>query len=174
MVETNSDKKGSGGLFLVGFMGCGKTTVGRILADRLSRPFLDLDQVIVDVVGKEIPNIFQEEGEPAFRRYERDLVKTLPINAVIALGGGAFIQDEIRAYTRHAGKAIFLDWPFQVLFSRVAGDESRPLAKNASAMRSLFEKRKPVYQKAGIVWSSVAPHDETPEEIADQLLNLLA
>lgn len=163
-----------GGLFLVGFMGCGKTTVGQMLAHQLSRPFHDLDDAVTAAAGKSIPHIFKEDGEQVFRRYEREVLKTLPLNTIVALGGGAFIQEEIRRYISSVGLAIYLDWPFQVLLDRVSGDANRPLARDPKAMETLFNKRRPIYEGANLTWTSQPPHQETPRTITADLLELLS
>ncbi len=168
MESNNLVEQRPGGLYLVGFMGSGKTSVGGILANLLLRDFIDLDQQITAVAGRSIPAIFQEDGEPAFRKYEREVLETLPTQAVVALGGGAFIQPEIRAYIKKTGLAVFLNWPFQVLASRVSGDKNRPLASDLAAMKRLYEERLPVYMQADRVWTSETL-EEKPTEIAQGL-----
>jgi shikimate kinase len=152
-------------LFLVGFMGAGKSLVGPLLAKELSLPFVDLDETIVHETGKTIADIFRDEGEPAFRNYERTVLASLALPAVIALGGGAFIQPEVRRFVRKKGLSLFLDWPGHVLFERVAGDPERPLAIDREKLTALLETRLPVYREADLIWTSRPPHHERPEEI---------
>lgn len=106
-------------LFLVGFMAAGKTTVGRCLAPRLCLPFFDLDALIESTTSQSIAQIFSQQGESAFRRLERSVLRRIPLPAVVALGGGSFCQKPIRTFTRLHGISVFLDWPFQVLMSRL-------------------------------------------------------
>jgi shikimate kinase len=139
-------------IFLVGFMGSGKSSVGRELAARLRLPFIDLDEVIVKRENRPIREIFQTHGEVYFRRVETEELRRVcgAGKAVVALGGGAFCVDENRELVRGAGTSVWLDVPFEELYARCSGDESRPLFSTREEMLALLEKRKPLYALADI------------------------
>ena len=101
--------------FLLGFMGAGKSTIGVLLARELGLPFFDLDEQIVKTASKDIPTIFAEDGEPVFRQMEVDVLAQIPLPAVIALGGGAFMTEAVRNYIAQSGISIFLQWPLPQL-----------------------------------------------------------
>jgi shikimate kinase len=140
-------------LYLVGFMGCGKSTVGRLLAQRLGWRFFDLDEELERRQGRTIAQIFAEQGEPYFRDVERRLLdETLTGSeepTVVALGGGTFAQadnfDRLRA---DGGVSVWLDCPLEELRRRCRGLLNRPLFRDAASFRQLFEQRLPYYQKA--------------------------
>ena len=137
-------------LVLIGFMGAGKSTLGRLLAAQLECPLIDLDVEISRVHGP-IPDLFSTRGESGFRAIEHhQLNQMLPDMArpsVLALGGGAFLQSANRELlSRHAATIIFLDAPFELVRTRVAGSaHQRPLARDSEALRALYEQRRPTY-----------------------------
>jgi shikimate kinase len=141
---------------LVGFMGAGKTTVGRELARRLAWRFDDLDDLIQAAEGQTIERIFHQQGEKAFRELEHGILSaTLANNTsprVLALGGGAFVDAKNRRLLESARvPAVFLDAPVEELFARSEQPEIvRPLRRNPEQFRELYEKRRPEYAKAAI------------------------
>lgn len=161
--------KGSPAIYLVGFMGSGKSTVGRLLASRLGWAFVDLDDEIEREGGAKIADIFERFGEPAFRAIEhRVLVEQIAEvrrgnPRVISLGGGAFVQPNNRQRIQDGGISIFLDCPAGELWKRVTeqGDD-RPLARDHGQFMALFESRRPEYERADF---TIAAHGLTPEEI---------
>jgi len=158
-------------IFLVGFMGAGKTTVGNALARRLSRDFFDLDQLIETSVGKTVAEIFHDLGEPEFRRLEREAINRCRNlnNAVIALGGGAYASEENRAVLRALGRTVWLDCPLEVCLARVNGDQSRPLLADEAQMAALLEQRRPAYEQADYV---LRTGDMSPGELASEIARL--
>jgi shikimate kinase len=140
-------------IFLVGFMGAGKTTVGRTLADHLGYDFFDLDELIQAKAGKSVQAIFAELGEAEFRRLEHEAIRACSnrSRAVIALGGGAYVCDENRRLLRSIGRTVWLDCPIDVCLERVSGDQSRPLLGGEGEMRELLEERRPAYAQADYV-----------------------
>lgn len=139
------------GVYLVGFMGSGKSTVGKMLAEELGWRFADLDDDIEAREQMPITRIFSERGEPEFRRIEHECLAAR-VNEVqdfrplvLALGGGAFVQEQNRAILEKAGITVWLDCPFDLLERRVSGFEHRPLAKDPAAFRKLYDERRALY-----------------------------
>jgi shikimate kinase/3-dehydroquinate synthase len=131
---------------LIGFMGAGKTTLGRQLAEVLARPFVDTDEEIAAQHGS-IEDIFVERGQEAFRALERDqALRTLQgdVRSVVALGGGAVTSEAIRDALRERALTIFLDVDVETTWLRVAGSD-RPLAQNEATFRALYESRRAIY-----------------------------
>ncbi|EIT84494.1 shikimate kinase [Fictibacillus macauensis ZFHKF-1] len=140
-------------VYLTGFMGSGKTTVGALLGEALGVPVIDTDHVIEEQQGKRITEIFAEEGEAAFRAYEKDVLRTMPsFDAVVTTGGGLPMAAENRAYMAEHGTVVFLHCPLEVIFERLEGDETRPLfdAQKKEEMISLFQARLPHYQNCDL------------------------
>lgn len=162
-------------LYLVGFMGAGKTSVGRKLAAMLGWSFTDLDERIVEREGRSIREMFQTEGEPHFRRLETEELERVSRRreAVVALGGGAFCSEVNRKIVRNTGVSVWLDAPAGLLFSRCARDGSRPLLTNAAEMKTLLRRRRPHYAKADIrIRVSRLGIEEAAEQIRQRLLVL--
>lgn len=160
-------------IFLVGFMGAGKTTVGRALADHLGCAFFDLDELIAARAGKSVQQIFAELGESEFRRLETAAIRSCRdmVRSVIALGGGAYVQEENRTILRVIGKTVWLDCPLEVCLKRIGGDESRPLLGDEDDMRALLAERRTAYVQADY---AVQAGSLTPEELAKEITALLA
>jgi shikimate kinase len=160
-------------LFLVGFMGAGKTSVGRALSRRLSVPFEDLDDRIQLREGKTIEQIFRESGEAEFRRVEADALRELVAERgsslrVVALGGGAFVQAGNAALIEKAeGHSVFLDAPVDELLRRCEGEKKeRPLRQDAKQFRELYQKRRRSYMKATV---RIETHGKDVETIAAEV-----
>lgn len=138
-------------LILVGFMGTGKTEVGRRLAARLGRVFVDMDAVIEERTGRTIAELFERDGEASFRRRERELVRELAgrKNLVIAAGGGVVLDpDNLRDFER-TGVVICLTATAEEILRRVAGQTHRPLLEGGDRLRrirELLERRRPLYE----------------------------
>ncbi len=160
-------------IYLVGFMGAGKTSVGIRLASLLQWTFIDLDQEIEKRAGRSIREIFEQEGEPYFRRLERDELQRLSLRqeAVVALGGGAFMDDRNRATIAGSGISVWLDAPMDTLYSRCAGEHSRPLFTSREEMEQLLTLRLPFYRLASI---HVAVDDFSADDLASKILRLVA
>jgi len=158
-------------IFLVGFMGAGKSFLGRKLAISLNLPFFDLDREIEKSESRNIPTIFQERGEAAFRVSEERVLAQLSLPAVVALGGGAFISEKNRAFIGRKGRSVYLDWPFETLCERILGDPHRPLAGNELQLASLFQDRLPVYRLADL---DFCPDFSDPDSAVRVLVERLA
>jgi shikimate kinase len=144
-------------IFLVGFMGAGKSRVGLALSRRLGWPFEDLDDRIEARERRSIEEIFRQFGEPGFRRIEHAALHSLiqglgSSSRVVALGGGAFAQTPNAALLEEAGfPVIFLDAPVEELFRRCQEQQlNRPLRRNLEEFRGLYEARRPCYLKASL------------------------
>jgi len=141
-------------IYLVGFMGCGKSTVGRALAEELGWKFTDLDEEIERGAQTSISDIFEKQGEPAFREMEsaalRDHVRVVRMGRpqVISLGGGAFLAQENVTLANENGVTIWLDCPFSMIERRVLAATHRPLARDSEKLKSLFEARRFGYARA--------------------------
>jgi len=137
-------------VYLVGFMGAGKSTVGKALADRLDWRFEDVDARIERQEGKNIPAIFRQSGEPYFRALERQaLVDLLPVRGVVvATGGGTAADPANRALMTRDGVVAWLDAPFATIVARVPADGRRPLAANRADMERLYNDRRGAYAQA--------------------------
>lgn len=161
-------------IVLIGPMGVGKSTVGRLLAERLGVAFLDGDAVVVEREGREISDIFIDEGEEYFRDLERRLTLELLAeqDGVLALGGGAPIQEAVGAALEGL-PVLFLDVGIADAAKRIGFDGSRPLLAvnpRASWVRMMNERR-PVYE--GLARWRVDTAGRTPEDIADEIVRLL-
>jgi shikimate kinase len=162
-------------VLLVGFMGAGKTSVGKALAERLRWRFLDLDEVVVAREGREIAEIFRKSGEAGFRAREsaalQELLRELkatPKNTVLALGGGAVVQSENRDAISSSGfPVVFLDAPVPELFQRCKSQKvDRPLAKDAAGFEQLYHFRKSHYALLG---TRVDTSEKTVIEISSNI-----
>ncbi len=168
-----------GPIFLTGFMGVGKTRVGRILAQQLGRSFLDTDRMIEQRAGKTIAEIFADEGEAHFRQLERDCVLETcqRPDAIVALGGGAVTRADNVEAVRCAGILVCLKADVDTIFARVSRRTNRPLLAGLdpqaqrAKIESLLRERAPFYDQAHIeLYTTQA---QTPEDTAGQLLALL-
>jgi shikimate kinase len=167
-------------LVLVGMMGAGKTAVGRRLAAAFGLPFIDADEEIETAAGCSISDIFALHGETAFRDGERRVIERLlkqPV-AVLATGGGAFMDTRIRAAIKGSGISIWLKADLETLWHRVRRRSHRPLLNTPNpkeTLEALMKTRYPVYADADItVESSEGPLDETVNRAIDQLERFLA
>lgn len=142
-------------LYLVGFMGTGKTTIGRMAAQRLHFTMLDSDQEIERRAGRSIPDIFARDGEPAFRALEKAFVENHPATrTVVSCGGGLVIQPGMLDALKARGVVICLHATIETILARTARARNRPLleVENPEArVRALFAEREPIYKQAGTV-----------------------
>ncbi|HEX4955871.1 MAG TPA: shikimate kinase [Thermoanaerobaculia bacterium] len=163
-------------IYLIGFMGAGKSEVGRNLATRLDLPFVDLDEEIARQAGKSIPSIFAEEGEAGFRSRETAALEDLRGPAVVATGGGAPLDPANRARMRETGKLVWLNVDFDLILERLppAARTGRPLLADLAAARQLYQQRQPVYRDNDLE-IQVLPGEEaahTARRIAEALREL--
>jgi len=161
------------GLYLVGFMGSGKTTVGRHLAHRLGWSFFDLDHEIEEAEKTSIAQLFDTRGEPEFRRIESEILRQHVRSiergrpAVLALGGGAFMDAANRDLILQNGIAIWLDCPFDRVQRRVSDTSVRPLARDPERFAALYQSRREIYALADV---HIPIEDDEAEHAIDALL----
>jgi shikimate kinase len=140
-------------IVLIGFMGAGKTIVGRRLAEVLHRPFVDIDKLVEETVGATIATIFETLGEEKFRELETDTIKSLSNirGEVIATGGGAIAKEENAKRLKEDGFLVYLYASPEVLFRRIGNETGRPLAdkmEGQADMEVLLAQRDPLYREA--------------------------
>lgn len=162
---------------LVGMMGVGKSTVGRLLARRLGRPFLDTDALVEQRAGRSVRDLIVGEGEPAFRQVEAEVLAEVLASerpAVVAAAGGVVLREDNRTVLREcAGKVVWLSAPMEVLVARVRSGKHRPLLDGdpEGTLDRLEREREPLYRE---VADAVVLSDGRPaEQIADQILTVL-
>jgi shikimate kinase len=155
-------------IVLVGFMGAGKTTVGRLLASQLGLPFTDSDLVIEERTGKPIRQIFADDGEPAFRQLEHEVIAGLlrGPGRVLALGGGAAAHDGTRELLA-AVPVVYLRVSYAEAMNRVGGDRGRPMLARPDVDR-LYAERDPLY--AATASCTVDTDASSPEQVALDIL----
>lgn len=134
-------------IYLCGFMGCGKTTVGRMVARRLGTECTDLDKYIETQAGMTIPEIFEKYGEEHFRALETQALGAFE-EGIIATGGGALLREENAKIARSRGKVIFIDTDFGTCYDRIKGDEHRPIVMRSTRdeLLDIFNERRPIYR----------------------------
>ena len=158
-------------IVLVGFMGVGKSTIGRMLARGLGWAFEDMDARIEARAGRSIAAIFREQGEEAFRALEREEARAIGslTRCVIAAGGGAFAQPETRAILQQGALTVWLRASLETILGRVRPDDARPLAANRGIMPALLAEREPSYRMANVAVDAGG----APAEVADRVLALV-
>ena len=160
-------------------MGAGKSTVGKILAEKLNRDFYDTDQAIEESTKKSISEIFESEGEDYFRDREEEIVKKIASDvkeAVVALGGGVILRPRNWEQINRSGFTVYLKCKSNVLLNRLTKDAFRPLVANISPesyraeLLKLFESRRPFYEQADFIIGCSEGLSET--QVADEIVIL--
>ena len=164
-----------GNIILVGFMGTGKTTVGKLLAGKLGYEFIDIDEEIEKEQGVAIAHIFSELGEPYFRLLERDKLKELVgrEGVIVSAGGGVVLDPRNVEDLKRAGTLVCLSASPEVIMKRVGGSTNRPLLRVPDPMakiKELLEARAPYYRQADI---TIDTSGMTAEEAADEIIRLV-
>jgi thiamine-phosphate pyrophosphorylase len=169
LLDATRRRRAIGRVYLIGFSGAGKTSVGRQIASRLRVPFVDLDAEIERTSGRTIRALFESSGEEEFRRREAAFLEGTSSlsSAVIATGGGCFSREHNREVIGRLGTAVFLRVPWETLLSRLSGKTDRPLFQGPEQARSLYAEREPFYKMAAI---HVELAEESIEEAADRVL----
>lgn len=159
--------------YLLGFMGCGKSTVGRLLGQRLGWRFIDLDETLEQCQGRTINQIFAEKGEPYFRQAERRLLEEIVRKAeemptVVALGGGTFAQPaNFELIRSNGGITVWLRCPLEELRRRCRGLTHRPLFRDPASFEQLYRQRLPYYERADF---RVDADRSDPNQVVEDIL----
>ena len=170
----NLKLKRTPGIYLVGFMGSGKSTIGRLLAHRLGWSFFDTDQEIEAAERTTIAGIFEGRGEPEFRRIETEILRQhvrfveSGRPSVVALGGGVFAQPQNRELLENNGITVWLDCPFEIVTRRVAHASHRPLARDPENFAELYRARLEAYRLADL---QITIGGDDPNEAVESILN---
>ncbi|HYR87607.1 MAG TPA: shikimate kinase [Terriglobia bacterium] len=159
-------------IYLIGFMGAGKTTVGRRLAKKLGWKFIDLDREIERREGRRIAQIFRDNGEPYFRSLEQRCLEAIASSpsAVIALGGGTFIDPRNRELVEKSGLSVWLKVSFAKVADRVKIDGKRPKFGNKDQAERLYQSREPFYALARV---HVSTDTTSPESVANEIIGVI-
>ena len=159
-------------IFLVGFMGAGKTTIGRLLADKLNWSFVDLDAEVERSEGASVAEIFASRGEDWFRSAESECLKVVsaPRRRVVSLGGGTYVNPRNRALVDSLGLSVYLEAPLDVLLERIGRSTHRPLASDKGRLERLFEERLSAYRMAG---ATIETAHRSPGEIVLEIMEVV-
>ena len=159
-------------IILIGPPGSGKTSVGKLLAKRLDRSFVDTDRVIEERTGRKIAEIFAEDGEASFRKVERDVVLEVldSDQEVISLGGGSVLNEEIQRRLSHEPGVVYLQVSISNAAPRVGFNKDRPLLMLNPRQRwiELMVERKPIYENLGRV--AFSTDNKKPEEVVTEII----
>ncbi len=163
-------------IFLIGFMGTGKSTVAEYLQKHFSMPLIEMDETLEEREKMTIPEIFASKGEPYFRQAETELLREIQksTNVIVSCGGGAAMRPENVEIMKQKGKVVLLTASPENILERVKNDENRPLLKNrktVEGIRELMEARRPFYEAAAdlTVRTDTQPLEEICEEIFRKL-----
>lgn len=162
-------------IILCGFMGCGKSSVGRKLASKTEREFVDMDRYIEEKAGKTVSEIFAEQGEEAFREMEREACRELSEreDLIIAAGGGTLTFKENVETLRKGGRIVFIDVSYENLCKRLSRDTRRPLLQvenRNERIKELLEQRLPLYKSAAGVFVN---GNFSSARVADNIIGIL-
>jgi shikimate kinase len=163
-------------IYLVGFMGCGKTRIGRLLADAMGRGFLDVDTMVKDQAGKSIREIFERQGETAFRQLETDCLRRTEDwdDVVVATGGGVMASETNRQLLAERGTTVWLNVPFEVIVGRMSsyGRSQRPLLDDEESARRLYAERLEAYCLSDL--EIAVAESEDAQRVAARILDLIS
>ena len=157
-------------IYLVGFMGCGKSMIGRRLSYYLKLPYYDMDSEIVRQQGMSIPEIFEKYGEERFREIETEFLRTFrDERCIIATGGGVAMKEENRKIMRRTGLVFFLDATFHDIYSRIRHDQNRPIVQRSTRdeLEALYNSRRKSYKESAHI--NVLTEKRTVRQIVEYI-----
>lgn len=162
-------------IVLTGMMGSGKTTIGKLLAEKLNLPVFDIDTIIEQQENLSIPEIFSSKGESYFRKVERNIIKNTFQNSdmIISLGGGAFENNEIRQFLLKNSTIIYLKTSPEIIFERIKNNTSRPLLcgnMSIEKINKIIETRRENYESASY---TITTDNKTPKEVVQEITGVL-
>ncbi len=160
-------------IYLTGFMGAGKTTIGKALGEKLKLPVYDSDERIAEIEKRTITEIFKMEGENYFREVESNVLRSLPTeNAIITTGGGIILKKANRAFMKKNGIVFFLYCTPEVIYERLKDDDSRPLlaGDKMREIKSRLQSRLPLYREADY---TIDTTDLTIEETVGKIIEIM-
>ncbi len=166
-------------VYLCGFMGCGKSTLGKFASGKLSLPVVDTDYIISKKAHLSISKIFETKGEEHFRKLETKVIRSLSYQKprIVSLGGGAAAKEKNVALMKRMGIVVFINTPFEVIYERVKRNNRRPIVNNSTKeeLFELYKKRLPIYLAASdIVLNPTGTVEDSFNELAEELLKLKA
>ena len=169
---------GATNIILEGFMGSGKSTVSELISDKLELELIDTDEAIEEAEGRKISEIFEQDGEEAFRDMETELMEMVISEhmreTVISLGGGLPVREKNRELLKRAGKVVYLRTSPETVYDRLKGDDTRPLLKSENPLariKELQDKRGKIYEEAADI--IVDTDGKTPAEVADEIISAI-
>lgn len=156
-------------IYLVGFMGCGKTTIGTLLGKRIGIKSIDLDDYITQEAKMSIPEIFRRYGEDYFRTLEQACLYKVGIGGagIICTGGGVVSKAQNRQFLKEA-VCIYLKVDFDILYERIAKDANRPLATDYERLKALYDARQAWYEE--VATYQIIGDEKTPLQVVDELI----
>tara|TARA_B100001540_G_scaffold316678_1_gene347196 strand:+ start:1192 stop:1704 length:513 start_codon:yes stop_codon:yes gene_type:complete len=165
--------KSNKNIVLLGMMGAGKSTIGRLLSNKINLDFFDIDKIIEKEENSKITDIFKNNGEDYFRKIEEEVcLKILKLNKkIIALGGGSFLNSKIREKIQNNHLSFWLTWNTSTIIGRIKKSKNRPLLKNMTEedINRLFVNRKKIYEKAHF---KINCENLSKNEIINKIINL--
>lgn len=159
-------------VYLCGFMGCGKSHIGRQIAAATGKEFVDLDRYIVNAEHMTIPVIFEKFGEPHFRKLEAKYIRELSGDKTVATGGGALINDDTAKFARQSGLSVYINTSFAICYDRIKNDANRPLVVNNTKqqLEELYNTRAAIYRRNAMCMVNGCTIDTI---IVDEIVKLL-
>lgn len=163
-------------IYLIGFMGAGKSSVSRAMAEISGLEEIDMDAAIVSREGMTIPEIFEKKGEEYFRRAETEVLKELAgkQGVIVSCGGGTILKEENRNIMKESGEVLFLSASPETIYERVKNGRNRPLLNghmNVEYIRGLMEERMPCYQQAKT--KEIVTDGKLPQKIAEEIFTII-
>lgn len=163
-------------IYLIGFMGAGKSSVSRAMTEISGLDEVDMDAAIVSREGMTIPEIFEKKGEEYFRKAETEVLKELAgrQGVIVSCGGGTILKEENRKLMKKSGEVVFLSASPETIYERVKNGKNRPLLNghmNVEYIRGLMEKRMPSYQQAKTM--EIITDGKPPQKIAEEIFTII-